>query len=141
MRRAPGTAGTGAQQWASRHLCGMPGKARPPRMPAAANNIAEYWGAREILRQILRQPPEPCNIKLDSKLVKCQVVGEWGCRDASLVDLHSECVQLYTAACARSTIRLRPIYREYNVVADALATEGLGMGPTPDTTVASELWF
>ncbi len=116
----------------------------------ATNNITEYQGIRYAMKHAQRLPEHGAlkiRFRVDSMLVKRQVLCEIACRSADLQEHHESCMQML-----RDLRRLNPtgtvdvehVYREFNASADGTANEAIDSYVPqrhPDRIVIDEGWF
>ena len=92
---------------------------------SSTNNIAEYEGFRRALRRAVEAAAEPCVFEVDSQNVARQINGVNACRDKTLTPVYDDCLRLLGILARREQPWVvRHIYREWNAVADSLATRG-----------------
>lgn len=98
------------------------------------NNEAEYFAVKSALEWLLdyfSQSSERCqacqiiNFFLDSKLVVCQINGEWKIKDIKMQSLCSQCHQLLENLPVKCSFNHIP--REKNQAADALVNQALDL--------------
>lgn len=97
------------------------GSGYAPGHPKNSNNVAEYTGALECLRGILRLNPAPASATIhgDSKLVIEQITGRWRVRKGLYIDVYRELRGLVDTCPIGLTWQW--IRRERNTRADHLA--------------------
>ena len=114
------------------------------------NNVAEYEGVAHAMRHALRQSGHGTHcivFRVDSMLVKRQILCEIACRSADLQVHHETCMRML-----RELRRLNPdgcvevehVYREFNANADGTANEaidGYAQRQHLDGIVVNEGWF
>ena len=114
-------------------------KAREYLGTGISNNVAEYWGLQESMRQAARRPQDTEVVfEVDSILLAKQMGHIWACRHASISPLYEECCELgdkLTEMGVRWSIR--HIYREYNQAADSLSNEAID---EPERRWATTRW-
>lgn len=98
------------------------GEAARPGTPEATNNVAEYTGLVRALEKAreLKLTGEHLQVFGDSKLVVCQVGGQWKVRDKKLAPLYLRAKEL---AAEFARVDLVWVPREHNKVADRLSYE------------------
>jgi probable phosphoglycerate mutase len=91
------------------------------------NNWAEYQGVIRALEVVLEKKleQEPVEIRMDSKLVVEQLLGNWKIKEPSLKPQAARALALI-AKCA--AVDFTHIPRERNKVADQLANEAMDKG-------------
>mgnify|MGYP003322776204 CR=1 FL=1 len=96
-----------------------------PLKNIVTNNIAEYEALILSLKLILDKDitAEEIQIFSDSKLICMQFNNQWKCRDAKLLPLLKEAIELHDRI--KSPLNLSLIPREENVVADKLAKSAI----------------
>ena len=100
-----------------------------------SNNFAEYVGAIRAFERVERQAHPIVALEMDSKLVCCQLRGEWQVRASELKVLFRNAFAiLCRMRSAGIRVHIRHIYREYNVEADGRAKA------SSDGVTASHSW-
>ena len=96
-----------------------------PLKNIVTNNIAEYEALILSLKLILDKDitAEEIQIFSDSKLICMQFNNQWKCRDAKLLPLLKQAIELHSRI--KSPLNLSLIPREENVVADKLAKSAI----------------
>lgn len=103
-------------------------------LPPMTNNEAEYAGLMLALETAIGLGGQFVEIRLDSEVVVYQMIGRFSVNSAALKRCHQQACAL---ARALAKVRYTHIPREYNSIADALATEASAgrewkMGGMPD---------
>jgi ribonuclease HI len=96
-----------------------------PRHPDNTNNVAEWFALGCALRALAEHPEKPTELEIhgDSKLVICQLTGEWACHKPRLGDLCKKCRDIIEKElCCKWTAGWIP--REQNEEADELSRQG-----------------
>jgi len=120
-----GEAGWGVAVWEPPHQHSPTATARGA-LGRASNNVAEYTGLRVAFERALRQPHRDIVFEVDSGLVANQVNGRDACRHPELRGLYEACVSMGRELRSQGKRwKLRHTYREFNVVADFFANQGL----------------
>lgn len=127
----PERAGAGVvavDQWGSVVYIGN----RP--LPPMTNNEAEYAGLTLALEAAIALGGQFIEVRLDSEVVVYQMIGRFAVNSAALKRCHQQACVL---ARSLAKVRYTHIPREYNGIADALATEASAgrkwkMGGMPD---------
>ena len=113
------------------------------------NNIAEYEGIAEAMRHALRiqgQGALHVVFRVDSMLVKRQVLCEIACRSSSLQPLHEPCMLMLRDLRRQNPngkVEVEHVYREFNTNADGTANEALDSYVArlhADGVVVNESW-
>lgn len=104
---------------------GQPLFERAEYISYATNNEAEYTGLLVGLHEAAALGIKALEIQGDSNLVVQQVAGKWKISAANLKGLHS---QVLAALAPFDYVAIRHIYRDQNMEADRIATEGIADG-------------
>jgi len=88
----------------------------------ATNNVAEYRGLLEGLRQAVELHVDELEVVSDSELVVHQMRGEWKIKKDTLRALWEEAQEL---AASIGRVRYTAVRREHNELADRLVNEAL----------------
>jgi ribonuclease HI len=96
-----------------------------PLKNIVTNNIAEYEALILALKLILDKniTAEEIQIFSDSKLICMQFNNQWKCKDAKLLPLLRQAVELHSRI--KSPLKLGLIPREENFIADKLAKSAI----------------
>ena len=95
------------------------------------NNVAEYEGIRQAMIHALRLPAHGAlqiYFRVDSMLVKRQVLCEIACRSADLQPFHETCMSMLRELRRRNqdgNVQIEHVYREFNADADGTANEAI----------------
>ena len=84
------------------------------------NNYAEYTGLILALKSI-SDKTKPLKIYGDSKLVVCQIKGEYKVKATNLISLHQQCMELLKD----HIFEIKHIVRSQNATADDLANKAM----------------
>jgi ribonuclease HI len=120
------------KEWNVCHYCGS----------NCTNNVAEYTGLLEGLKQTAMEVESYCKskksnghisltIKGDSNLIINQMNGVWQIKDLQLKKLHAECMKLIQKmkeslnGTSKLSISYTHVYRKDNKIADGLANEAM----------------
>ena len=93
-----------------------------------SNNVAEYQGVLSCLRRASRSLDRRIVLQVDSLLVAQQLAprSPWACRNTDLIPLRDACrVILQDLADRGIDLSICHIYREFNTIADSLATRAI----------------
>ena len=96
-----------------------------PLKDIVTNNIAEYEALILALKLILDKDitAEEIQIFSDSKLICMQFNNQWKCKDAKLLPLLRQAIELHSRI--KSPLKLSLIPREENSIADKLAKSAI----------------
>ncbi|MBT88945.1 MAG: ribonuclease H [Spirochaetales bacterium] len=96
-----------------------------PLKDIVTNNIAEYEALILALKLILDKDitAEEVQIFSDSKLICMQFNNQWKCKDAKLLPLLRQAIELHSRI--KSPLKLSLIPREENSIADKLAKSAI----------------
>ena len=95
------------------------------------NNVAEYEGMSQALRHAVGLPNHDAlhiYFRVDSMLVKQQVLCEIACRSADLQPYHESCMRMLRELRRRNPdghVDVEHVYREFNANADGTANEAI----------------
>lgn len=98
------------------------------RLGVATNNVAEYRALLALLDWALEHDIRNLAVRTDSKLLACQINGEWKVRHPGLKGLHMEARSLIAKL---DDFEIRHVRRERNKEADRLANEALDEAVAP----------
>lgn len=100
-------------------------------LPPLSSCEAEYYGLLDALELAGRLQPHRACFHLDSQIVVGQVTGVYAVREPKLKPLHAKALEAVHKLRERRNIQIKFYYvpREYNLLADALASDALLVMP------------